>query len=255
MKNKTVIRKANVNGQFTTVHNSILRDKRLSPNGFRLLVNILSDSDENFKLSPTVYCNRLDITKSTFFKAISNLEECGYIKREESKLDKSKNHYTVSEYGNLTPNQNEVTKNNSISTNKQEVVESQSTLPEGMTQEFYDYMLTLVNLMDYKEFERLLINEWLGDLGISTKAELEKKVKAYLVGVYSEYLGFAMNPDKHPKALEEYKKWLKKEIFTNHNLSINARSKWSYLSLIKHKKPHKTDFETEMGDYYENPKD
>ena len=257
MKNKTVIRKANVNGQFTTVHNSILRDKRLSPNGFRLLVNILSDSDENFKLSPTVYCNRLDITKSTFLKAISNLEECGYIKREKSKLDKSKNHYTVSEFGNLNTNQKtgiETAQSQSPST-EDRAVESNQTQSEKDSQEFEEYLCSIERLMNYEEFTNLILNKWIPELQSVSKAELKKHVDAYLVGVYNECLSFAKNPEKNPKALKDFKDLLKKEIFTNHNLAINARNKWSILSLTKHKTPIKTDFETEMGDYYENPRD
>ncbi len=257
MKNKTVIRKVNVNGQFTTIHNSILRDKRLSPNGFRLLVNILSDSDENFKLSPTVYCDRLGITKTTFLNAITNLEECGYLKREDSKIDKSKNHYIVSEFGNLNPNQEtdiDTAHSESPST-ENSAVESNQTQSEKDSQEFDEYLYSIERLMNYEEFENLLLNKWVPELQNVNKAELKKHVDAYLVGFYNECLALAKNPGKHPKALKDYKDLLKKEIFTNHNLEINARNKWSILSLTKHKKPFKTDFETEMGDYYENPRD
>ena len=257
MKNKTVIRKTNVNGQFTTIHHSILRDKRLTPNGFSLLVNILSDSDENFKLSPTVYCNRLGITKKTFLSAITNLEECGYLKREESKVDKSKNHYLVSEFGNLNPNHetDANTEPKQSSSTQTEITEESSMLPEGVNQEFYDYMVSIIDLTDDSEFNMLLQDKWLGEMEINSKAELKKHVDAYLVGVYNEYLALAKNPEKYPKALKLYKDWLKNEIFTKHKLDINAKSKWSYLSLVKFKTPYKTDYETEMGDYYENPKD
>ena len=83
MKNKTVIRKKTENGKFTTIHNSILFDTRLLPNAFRLLTAILSDSDTQFDLSQTLYCDRLGITKKTFFKAIANLEEYGYLRKKD----------------------------------------------------------------------------------------------------------------------------------------------------------------------------
>lgn len=253
MKNKTVIRKKNEKGKFTTIHHSILKDKRLSPNGFRLLVNILSDSDENFKLSPTVYCNRIGFSKTTFLNAVINLEQCGYLKREDSKIDESKNHYTVSEFGNLKKEQSESNINES-----ENPIEHEEASLENVTEysdEFLDYVNTLIKLFKYEEFDSLFNDEWIEKLKINTVVELKKHVDAYLVGIYKEYLALAKNPEKHPKALKDYKDLLKKEIYENHNLDINPSSKWAQLSLIKYKKTYKTDYETEMGDYYENPKD
>ena len=211
MKNKTVIRKENVKGQFTTVHHSILKDKRLSPNGFRLLVNILSDSDENFKLSPTVYCNRLGITKTTFLNAVINLENCGYLKRAVSKVNKRKKHYTVSEFGNLKKEQSESDINES-----ENPIEHEEASLENVTEysdEFLDYVNTLIKLFKYEEFESLFNDEWIEKLKINTVVELKKHVDAYLVGIYKEYLALAKNPEKHPKALKDYKDLLKKEIY------------------------------------------
>ncbi len=253
MKNKTVIRKENEKGKFTTIHHSILKDKRLSSNGFRLLVNILSDSDENFKLSPTVYCNRLDISKTTFLNAIKNLEECGYLKRENSKIDTSKNYYTISEFGNLKKEPSESITNDSENPTEQE----EASLEEvsEYSDEFLAYVKTLDELIKYEEFGTLFIGEWMEKLKINTVVELKKKVYEYLKEIYKENLALAKNSEKYPKALIKYKEWLKDEIFNKHNLDINAKNKWAILSLIKFKKPYKTDYETLMGDYYENPKD
>ncbi len=101
MNNKKVIRKNLQEGKFTTIHNSILLDNRLSPTAFRLLVTILSDSDTKFDLSQTLYCKRLAITKPTFIKAIKNLENCGYLKKTENKINKTRHYYIISEFGNL----------------------------------------------------------------------------------------------------------------------------------------------------------
>lgn len=253
MKNKTVIRKENEKGKFTTIHHSILKDKRLSSNGFRLLVNILSDSDENFKLSPTVYCNRLGISKTTFLNAIKNLEECGYLKREDSKIDTSKNYYTISEFGNLKKEPSE-----SITNESENPTEQEETSLEEVSEysdEFLAYVKTLDELIKYEEFGTLFIGEWMEKLKINTVVELKKKVDEYLKEIYKENLALAKNSEEYPKALIKYKEWLKDEIFNKHNLDINAKNKWAILSLIKFKKPYKTDYETLMGDYYENPKD
>jgi DNA-binding MarR family transcriptional regulator len=253
MKNKTVIRKKKVKGQFTTIHHSILKDKRLSPNGFRLLVSILSDSDENFKLSPTVYCNRIGFSKTTFLNAIINLEKCGYLKREDSKIDESKNHYTVSEFGNLKKEQSESNINESENPIEHEEASLENVIE--YSDEFLDYVNTLAKLNKYVEFESLFNDEWIEKLKINTVVELKKHVDTYLVGIYKEYLALAKNPEKHPKALRDFKDWLKKEIYINHNLDINPRSKWAQLSLIKYKKTYKTDYETELADRLENGND
>lgn len=100
MKNKTVIRKDLKTGEFTTIHHSILNDSRLTPIAFKLLVSILSDNDDNFKLSRAVYIKRLGISEGTFDNALNLLIECGYVKKSPTKI-KNVLHYTVSEYGNL----------------------------------------------------------------------------------------------------------------------------------------------------------
>ena len=60
MKTKMLSKKLE-NGKFTTIHNSILFDTRLTPTAFRLMTAILSDSDTQFNLSQTLYCKRLGI--------------------------------------------------------------------------------------------------------------------------------------------------------------------------------------------------
>lgn len=106
MKNKEVIRKDKKEGTFTLIHNSILLDTRLSSTAFRLLTLVLSDSDTKFNLSQTVYCDRLGVTKPTYLKAISNLEECGYLRKSINKINKNLHFYTISEFGNLKPKEN-----------------------------------------------------------------------------------------------------------------------------------------------------
>lgn len=113
MNNKKVIRRKNENGKFTTIHTSIINDNRLTSNSLRLLISVLSDNDETFNLSQQTYCNRFNWDKRIFFKAISNLEECGYLRKTEidseksiPKLKKAGSNkkiylYTISEYGNL----------------------------------------------------------------------------------------------------------------------------------------------------------
>ena len=97
MKNKTVVRKPNQVGAFTTVHHSILFDTRISGLEFRILTIILSDSD-NFNLTQSLLINRLKVDKKTLQKAFKNLEECGYLRRKKMARG---HYYTISEFGNL----------------------------------------------------------------------------------------------------------------------------------------------------------
>jgi hypothetical protein len=273
MKNKTVIRKKLINGEFTTIHNSILFDTRLTPNAFRLLTAILSDSDTQFDLSQTLYCDRLGITKKTFFKAIANLEECGYLRKKDvgkdaiipkikkANSDKILYHYTISEYGNL----------------KSEFQPELEVKPETDTEkvELIDYDLQIKKckaflLTNKKElfdndfvYPKTLeaINKDIYDIAFyQNLIDEEKEIEKLLNHYYKDALGWIediIKPDR-PKAKIEFEEWLKEEIFNKRNPKldwVSVRSKYSKLALIKYAKKFKSDYETEMGDYYENPRD
>lgn len=269
MKNKNVIRKKLENGKFTTIHNSILFDTRLTPNAFRLMTAILSDSDTHFNLSQTLYCNRLGIAKQTFFNALDNLEECGYLRKTEidkgvsipnikkANSEKKVYHYTISEYGNLKPElevqpetdgQNIEIEDETTNINKcTNFIRANSKILIDNDFVFPSTQLALEKkIFDVTYYQNLIEEE----------KEIEKSLKLY----YDEALSWIDNiikPDK-PKAEIEFKEWLKNEIFTNRNLNLDwvtVRSKYGKLALIKYKPKQKTDYETEMFDYYENPRD
>lgn len=98
MQNKTVIRKENKPGHFTTIHHSILLDKRLKSNDKIVLILILSDAD-TFNLTQQSLINRLDLEKTAIKTVMKNLEKFGYLRRKEKKRG---HYYTISEYGNLS---------------------------------------------------------------------------------------------------------------------------------------------------------
>lgn len=138
MKNKTVIRKErnenNLQLFVRSTPKSIIEDTRLSGNALRLLLSILGDHDENFNLSETTYCNRLKWKPTQFYRAIENLEECGYLKRKNIgkkslRLNvKSKPVYTyiISEYGNLIKEENSSTEE---TTSVTETIPAEETTP------------------------------------------------------------------------------------------------------------------------------
>ncbi|WP_158729043.1 MULTISPECIES: hypothetical protein [unclassified Flavobacterium] len=279
MTNKTVIRKNNEGGKFTTIHHSILLDTRLSATAFRLLTMILSDSDTEFNLSQTLYCNRLGITKPTFFSAIDNLEDNGYLRKTELKTKSTKNtktikklySYTISEFGNLnskdkkveesviekkenfqetTPTQNEEKALNSVVIIE---VTKESAQPQVEIKNDLSYYLESIdNLLNYPKPHELVIDMMVKELPV---VHIKKEVDKFLKGVYNENLAYASNNENHSKAFVEFKSWLKNEIFKKHNLDLDAKSKWTTLRLIKHGKKFSTDLETMMGDYYESAKD
>ena len=269
MKNKNVIRKKTESGKFTTIHNSILFDTRLTPNAFRLMTAILSDSDTHFNLSQTLYCKRLGIAKQTFFNALDNLEECGYLRKTEvdkgvsipnikkANSEKKVYHYTISEYGNLKP-ELEVQPETDIKSVELTDVELQ-------IEKCKDFLRTNRKILLDSDFVYPLTIEAFenGNYDIAfyqTLIEEEKEIEKSLKLCYDEALSWIDNiikPDR-PKAEIEFKEWLKNEIFTNRNLNLDwvtVRSKYGKLALIKHKPKQKTDYETEMFDYYENPRD
>ena len=105
-KNKTIIRKPRANGRFTQVPTSIITDNDLKPNAFRILLSMLSDSDD-FNISYALLENRHELSNGTVKAAMNNLEECGYLRRTET-ITKRGFYYTISEYKNLNK---ELTKN------------------------------------------------------------------------------------------------------------------------------------------------
>ncbi len=248
MKNKNVIRKETKSGKFTTVQNSILFDTRLAPNAFRLLTAILSDSDTAFNLSQTLYCKRLNITKQTFLNAITNLEECGYLRKSPIKGSRLKN-YTISEFGNLN-----VVKEEKL----QEIVEqpnveiSDDDGSNRLTDISFEELQAIVNQRINYCSEGLLEDVVSAIKDAKTNLEIKTIVfKDY----YKSQLACAKDSEKYPKAFNEFKQWLKAEIFEKEKYDLNSRNKWAILSRIKYAKKYKTDYETMMGDYHENPKD
>lgn len=273
MKNKTVIRKKLVNGEFTTIHNSILFDTRLTPNAFRLMTAILSDSDTNFDLSQTLYCDRLKIAKKTFFRAIDNLVQCGYLKKtdvdkdviipkiKKANSDKKVYHYTISEYGNLkSESQPEIEVQPETDGQNMEIEDSDLELEKRNDFLLANQKILIDNQFVYQKTLEAVKNDICDIAYYQTLIDEQKEIEKLLKQYYKDALGWVQDiikPDR-PKALIDFQDWLKDEVFNKRNPKldwVSVRSKYSKLALIKHGKKYKTDYETEMGDYYENPRD
>ena len=90
---------------------------------------------------------------------------------------------------------------------------------------------------------------------------MEKVSNKYLKLFYNSEITKVKAPESNPKAYEALKDWLKVEVFNKKNLmnlystnfsNINARF---LMYKIKFPISRPIDLETQMGDYYENPKD
>lgn len=249
MKNKNVIRKKLENGKFTTIHNSILFDTRLTPNAFRLMTAILSDSDTHFNFSQTLYCNRLGIAKQTFFNAVANLEECGYLRKTPTGIKDLKN-YTLSEYGNL--NKADDSTESIVTSGSTETSSETNVETKQMPLEYYQSLQAFSDNYNY-----LMCDDFFNLFKVDVNAGVDYDI---IIAKFEKYLyktTIASITDSHinPKAFEDFKTSLKSIIFNHKNYKSNFMSSWNYKKLTTHKKQAPRDYETEMFDYYENPED
>ncbi|RAR72547.1 helix-turn-helix domain-containing protein [Flavobacterium aciduliphilum] len=253
MNNKTVIRRKNETGKFTTIHNNILFDTRLTPNALRLFIAILSDSDTKFNLSQTVYCDRLGITKKTFFSAIANLEECGYLRKSSTKV-KNLYHYTISEFGNLNI---ETVLETDIENNQEEAVTSIQGINNFMTEKDADKYLTMVS--DFvKKNDDLIDDDFFQNTvrtsirNIESYDSIVEKFEKYL---YKKVVTSITDSSVNPKSFEEFKERAKYLIFKHKKYDADFMNTWTIYKKTRNIKQAPRDHETEMFDYHENPKD
>lgn len=257
--NKTIIRKDTITSKFTTVHHSILYDKRLSPNALRILISLLADAD-SFKISYKLFENRFGISNKTVRAAFNNLEDCGYVKRTELKRGF---HYTVSEYGNLNPevkNDSSTEVKTLVEDNKhQELIDKNETLLQ-------DYLVTISSFLEYDAIYDIVVDS----IALHTdtnkvldfyafRNQTEKLLKGVKSNLYKSLLEFTNKRSSviSKNADKLYKEWLKLELYTNNRIPTEAecQKKWMYIKTRN--QVFKTDFETAQYDkaeeeYYDN---
>lgn len=250
--NKTVIRKQPIAGQFTTIPNSILNDKRLSPVAFRILVSVLSDSD-NFNLTYQLIQNRFDLSENTVRTAFKLLVKCGYMRIDSETLSRG-NYYVISEYGNLNnaekidlaPNSEQdqddfalKTKNN-IEKNKQLFIDYVGSIGEFIRiDEVND---TLIELQ-----ERYTESDGFIDF-YQIKSRLDTIIKKYKKKLYQLCMDIIQSKSGNApkKAIEKYSDWVKEQIFNLNKIDFDFERKW--LHIRTQNKTFKTDYETASAD-------
>lgn len=252
MSNKKVLRKDLIGGEFTTIQLSILYDKRITPTAFRVLCTILSDKD-NYKLTQGLIIKRFGIHKDTVKSAFENLEDCGYLRR----TDKPRGHfYLISEFGNLSteskvtqaeeqsiPTPNETSLKDKIKKNNDLFIKYSDEVSQYLElagvyeayEELYIKYISYDDLLDFYAFKRDF-----------SKVLLRKKKE-----IFNECLEVTAKIGDRvaKKAVTEYKKWLKQQVFETNHLNFNHHQKWTYIK--QQNQIFKTDLETATRDQLE----
>jgi hypothetical protein len=252
MKNKNVIRKKLVNGEFTTIHNSILFDTRLTPNAFRLFTAILSDSDTHFNLSQTLYCKRLGIAKQTFFNAVTKLEECGYLKKTPTGVKNTFN-YTLSEYGNLNNENTIPTLATKVDDKLPETNSDSNVKVIQMPSEYYEKLQKFQDNYNDLMCDAFYFDVFKVDIfnGVDYDVIIEKFEK-YL---YKKIVASVTDSSFNPKSFIEFEGRVKELVFKHKMYNADFMNTWTIFKLTRNRKQAPRDYETEMFDYYENPED
>lgn len=252
--NKRVIRKEKTKGQFTTLHHSILHDSRLTATAFRILTSILSDSDNHFNISQQKLADRFNLHLDTIKSGLECLEEFGYLRRKE--LPRG-HYYTISEYGNLTPNDETTKEINSPQPNPRFQEKNQSLFMEYVNS-IMPYLNNELIVTKMREIQLKHTNDE-GVLNFqSCKNEIETIVTKLKKLVYEDLLSVISNIKPYTKqsSVEEFRKNCRKEIFENNqNPSIESLADTWIKFQRRHQRAYKTDYETQLGDRLEQEYD
>ena len=249
--NKTVIRKNNKAGKFTTIHHSVLHDKRLSSNAYRILSSILSDKDE-FKLTYKLMENRFGLSENTVRVAFKLLIKCGYMRIDPNKTGRG-NYYTISELGNLnTENTEEQTNEEVISDEEQKRrIKEKNDKNTKLYIEYVESIKDFLELENIKEKMKILIKNHIkgGILDFyPIRDNLNKAIKKEQKTIYDMCMKVTEKRGKNiaKKAVKVYSDWLKEQIYELKTLHFDFEKKWKYTK-VKHQ-VFKTDFETAQAD-------
>jgi len=265
--NKKVNRKTIEEGKFTTMHHSILYDKRLTSTAYRILESILADSDE-FRISYRLFMNRFGLGKKAVVNAFNNLEECGYVR-----TNKIKGHhgqfYIINECGNLNTAktdsnvetvipQSQVTEElpppiqNPIKTNEQKIIEQHNKNVELYNNYLDNKISKILNTQNDFDTFMLIVDKHFETVPFDfyiCKNEVEKFLTKIKTKYYNEALEHAEanNYHKNHKAMKLYKDWIKAEIFDKNNIKFKYDTMWRQFQ----QQNRKQDFETIMADRLE----
>lgn len=263
---KTFKTKKHEAGTFTSVPNKLLHNPNLSVLAKMLLIQLLSDSDD-FTVSPTLYAKRMNVSESSIYNALKELEQKGYVKRKEIKTaikglkkegsNKKIYHYTISEFGNLNNESNQ-----SIPTQATDEVEPNPEVtetPDEINKLLNDYLLNIGDYLEDKQIESLVIDlakgirtkNDLDDVIVQIDSEIKKVKKEILAKVENEIMcknKSAVSESKY----REFRDEMKRLIFDSNIIPDwnKLSTKWLMFKKRNGKKKN-TDFETQEYDRLE----
>lgn len=257
------------NGFIQTPKN-VITNANLKDSAVRLFQLIL-DTPSNKKVSLEYYRELLGWSKNKLANATKNLQENGFLKitkKEKGKGNGFSYHYTISSFGNLK-NEKDIKTSEELEEIIDEIqlqetdVEPQNieTVADNSIddEEFENYLGTLVDLIDY--YGDIYKEEFYPFFAKSDLKGMKKVTNKYLKQFYNTELAKVKNPESNKKAFEALKNWLKVEVFDKKNLLRLYPTKYSSINskFISFKTQYRidrpVDFETELGDFLENPVD
>ncbi|MDK2772187.1 MAG: hypothetical protein KYX68_08195 [Flavobacterium sp.] len=255
---------------FVQTPKNVITNANLTDSAVRLFQLIL-DTPSNSKVSLEYYRKMLNWSKNKLAKATESLQKNGFLKI--SKIPKGKGngfsyHYSISSFGNLK-NETDLKTSEELEEIIDEIqlqetdVEPQNieTVTDNSIDddELYNYLGTLVDLIDY--YGDIYKEEFYPFFAKSDLKGMKKVTDKYLKQFYNTELAKVKNPESNKKAFEALKYWLKVEVFEKKNLLRLYPTKYSsinskFISLkAQYRIERPVDFETQLGDFLENPID
>ncbi|MCG2611797.1 hypothetical protein LZZ90_09805 [Flavobacterium sp. SM15] len=255
---------------FIQTPKNVITDANLTDSAVRLFQLIL-DTPSDKRVSLEYYRKMLDWSKNKLANATKSLQDNGYlriIKEERGKGNGFSYKYLISSFGNLKSEADVKTIEEleeiieSPETNLVEetpaVVDEQIETPMN-DEDYANYVGSLGSLLDYYGEDYVMEIKPLYDK--RDVKGMEKVSTKYLKRFYNEEIAKVKNPESNGKAFKALQDWLKDEVFNKKNITelysihtsnINAKF-LMYKDKYRINRP--VDFETEMGDFLENPID
>ncbi len=252
---------------FVQTPKNVITDVNLKDSAVRLFQLIL-DTPNDKKVSLEYYRDMLGWSKNKLATATKSLQDNGYLRitKEERGIGNGFSYkYIISSFGNLKSETEAKTNEELV-----EIIESESNFVEEVPTvsneielpseaDFYNCLGTFADLMDYYGDEYK--DEIIAFYDKKDLKGMEQASKKYLKRFYNAEIAKVKAPDSNKKAFKALQDWLKDEVFNKKNLlnlySVNNGNINAKFLMYKMKYPidRPVDFETEMGDYLENPID
>ncbi|MFD0963220.1 hypothetical protein [Pseudofulvibacter geojedonensis] len=252
--NKEAYAYDNENGNFSTIKNAILYDKKLTALAKIIFMSIMNDSIDYY-ISQGLLIKRFGESRYKIRKGLKNLEKNGYLKRKlNNRIEegcKFKGHYYIlSEYGNLNK---DVNPDGAV----EFIIEEPIVTIEENQQEFLIYLDELGEYIEIEEFNRKFYEEMdrCSDGLITDFEELREVIKPILKKekqkIYKELLSVTEKkaPNYSQKAQTKFEKYLKKLVFDKNEIPERklVSSKWLAFQ-CEYPAKQKIDHETMVQD-------